>query len=164
MTFETKYFYSQDGARWSDLQPVDPETATRCTRIKGQLSGDAAKNFEIEEKDPHAPLETADGEEEPKPLLFQIPELSVLRYRVDSITAATSVIPTVSHGRPSRWETAGAGVALLTLLLRQLLRWATKVSTADKLTQVTLGAWHRLLGFSVASLEWGLLRAVGDCV
>ncbi|GLI64377.1 hypothetical protein VaNZ11_007641 [Volvox africanus] len=95
VTYETKYFYSQDGARWSDLQPVDAETAARCTRIKGQLSGDAAKNYELEEKDPNAPA-PAEGEEEPKPLVFQIPELSVLRYRVDSITAATSVIPTDS--------------------------------------------------------------------
>ncbi len=94
VTYETKYFYSQDGARWSDLQPVDAETATRCARIKGYLSGDAAKNYELEEKDPNAP-EPAEGEDEVKPLVFQVPELSVLRYRVDSITGATSVIPTV---------------------------------------------------------------------
>ncbi|GLC40331.1 Radial spoke head protein 9 [Pleodorina starrii] len=97
-TYETKYFYSQDGARWSDLQPVDPDTAVRCARIKGQLSGDAAKNYELTEKDPNAPepVEGEEQEKEPEPLVFQISELSVLRYRVDSITAATSVIPTDS--------------------------------------------------------------------
>ncbi|KAG2440765.1 hypothetical protein HXX76_003621 [Chlamydomonas incerta] len=94
--YETKYFYSQDGARWSDLQPVDSETATRCARIKGMLSGDPAKNYELEEKDPNAPEPSPEAEEEVKPLVFQIPELAVLRCRVDAIAAATSVIPTDS--------------------------------------------------------------------
>ncbi len=93
MTYETKYFYSQDGARWSDLQPVDAETVKRAGRIKGQLSGDPAKNYELEEKDLNAPPPGEDEEE--KKLVFQIPELSVLRYRVDSIVSATSIIPTV---------------------------------------------------------------------
>lgn len=92
VVYESKFFYSQDGARWSDLGPVDRETASRCTRIKGQLSGDPAKNYELEEKDPNAPPQGEDGEE-PKPLVVQIPELAALRVRVDEISAATSVIP-----------------------------------------------------------------------
>uniref|UniRef100_A0A7S0V3D7 Radial spoke head protein 9 homolog n=1 Tax=Polytomella parva TaxID=51329 RepID=A0A7S0V3D7_9CHLO len=90
---ETKYYYSQDGVRWSDLQSIDGDTSTRSAKIRGQLSGDPSKNYELEERDPNAP-EKADGtEEEPKNIVFQIPELSVLRFRVDSINNSTGVIP-----------------------------------------------------------------------
>lgn len=124
VTYETKYFYSQDGARWSDLQPVDSETVKRAGRIKGQLSGDPAKNYELEEKDLNAPPPGEDEEE--RKLVFQIPELSVLRYRVDSIVSATSIIPTVGaahccgagfqlgSGPRSHWKLEDRGRHVLT--------------------------------------------------
>lgn len=31
---QAKYYYSQDGVKWSDLQPVDEATAARCAKIK----------------------------------------------------------------------------------------------------------------------------------
>jgi hypothetical protein len=135
-TYESKFYFSQDGAKWADLPPVAAETAVRAARVKGQLSGgaqlpggpfqrflalrlssdvwsasphtrrvpalvvacppgDPAKNFELEEKDPAAPP-PAEGEED-KGTVVQVPELAVLRTRVDAIGADTSVVPTVRH-------------------------------------------------------------------
>jgi len=95
VSLQSHYYYSQDGVKWVDLLPVDAETALRAARIKETLSGDPAKAFEVQEDDPNA-APAAPGEEageEPKKLTFAIPELAVLRLRVDNITAVTSVVP-----------------------------------------------------------------------
>ncbi|KXZ53946.1 hypothetical protein GPECTOR_6g864 [Gonium pectorale] len=185
VTYETKYFYSQDGARWSDLQPVDGETAVRAARIKGQLSGDAAKNYELEEKDPNAPEPSPDADEEVKPLVFQIPELSVLRYRVDSITAATSIIPTNSTivnaasqvvpnrlfaGCPypeklesyaHRTAQPGSGVTLANDLRGT---WAVQYDAFKGVAQVRSLLWPGYFFYYAANeLTWGALY-VGDGV
>lgn len=36
---DVKYFYSQDGFKWVDLAPVDPETEERAKTLRTQLSG-----------------------------------------------------------------------------------------------------------------------------
>mmetsp|Transcript_3866 Transcript_3866/g.8287 ORF Transcript_3866/g.8287 Transcript_3866/m.8287 type:complete len:276 (+) Transcript_3866:155-982(+) len=100
VVFEAKYFYSQDGVKWVDLQAVDAETAVRAGTIRSILSGDATKLFEVQEDDPNAPPPPAEGEEEaageeegPKKLVFQIPELAILRVMIDSINATCGVVP-----------------------------------------------------------------------
>lgn len=104
VNFQAKYYYSQDGVKWNDLQAISLETDSRAARINGVLSGDPTKPYDVEEADPNAvppppPEEGAEGgepPEEPKPLVFRILELEVLRCRIDAINAATGVIPTGS--------------------------------------------------------------------
>eukprot|EP00798_Chlamydomonas_sp_ICE-L_P025360 gene25360-11022_t len=98
--FDAKYFYSQDGVKWVDLQAVDAETSKRASTIRTLLMGDPSKVHEIQEDDPNAPRpavgedgEPIPDEEGPKKLAFQIPELAVLRTKIDSINATCGVIP-----------------------------------------------------------------------
>ncbi|KAG2496768.1 hypothetical protein HYH03_005176 [Edaphochlamys debaryana] len=184
--FETKYFYSQDGARWSDLQPVDAATADRCAKVGGSLSGDPAKNYELQEPNPAAPA-AADGAEaeEPAPLIFQIPELAVLRYRVDSVVKATSIIPTnatilnaASQVVPNRLfagcafpeklesyqhRTAlpGSGVTLSNDLRGT---WAVQYDAFKGVAQVRSLLWPGyFFYYSANELTWGALYAGDGC-
>jgi radial spoke head protein 9 len=94
---DRKYFYSQDGAKWVDLQAIDAQTTERASTISTILVGDVAKQYEV--ADPAAPS-PAEGEDAPKG--FVVPELAVLRARVDAINAACGVEPagsTVTNGQ-----------------------------------------------------------------
>ncbi|KAJ9528417.1 hypothetical protein QJQ45_020296 [Haematococcus lacustris] len=92
--FESKYYYSQDGVKWIDLVAVDTQTASIAERIKAALSGDPSKIHELVEKDPNPPPPNPDEEAEPpKPLVYTLTELALLRQRIDSIAATTGVIP-----------------------------------------------------------------------
>lgn len=93
--FDTKYYYSTDGVKWVDLQAIDSETALRAATVSSILIGDPAKNYEVQEDDPDAPAASVpeDAEGGPRKLTFQIPELAVLRYRIDSINASCGIIP-----------------------------------------------------------------------
>jgi radial spoke head protein 9 len=97
VNLDAKYYYSQDCIKWLDLQPIDMETADRAARIRTQLSGDASKVYPLEEKDPNAPP-PAEGEEAepPKPLVFEISELQLLKFELDSINTSCGIIPTGS--------------------------------------------------------------------
>jgi hypothetical protein len=79
--------------------------ATQTHQIRSMLSGDASKVYEITEDDPNQPPpvigedgEVVPDEEGPKKLVFQIPELAVLRLMIDSINSACGVVPVVSGG------------------------------------------------------------------
>lgn len=94
--FDTKYYYSLDGVKWVDLQAIDSETALRASTVSTILVGDPAKSYEVQEDDPDAPPPPAEGETEGegvKKLVFQVPELAVLRNRIDSINASCGLIP-----------------------------------------------------------------------
>ncbi len=102
--WDAKYYFSQDGVKWADLVAIDSPTASKADKVKALLSGDPSKVFELEEKDPQAAAavaasaaegEAAGGEEGPKPIIIQVPELALLRHRIDSINAATGVVPVV---------------------------------------------------------------------
>lgn len=100
---DAKYFYSIDGVKWVDLQAVDSETSARAATIDSILVGDAAKAYEITEVDPNAPAAPAEGEERDEmfgKLVIQVPEVAVLRQRVDSINAACGVVP-VNSSQPN---------------------------------------------------------------
>jgi hypothetical protein len=43
VTFEAKYYYSQDGVKWVDLVAVNSETASKADKIRSILSGDPSK-------------------------------------------------------------------------------------------------------------------------
>lgn len=97
---DKKYFYSQDGVKWVDLQAIDSTTADRAAKVTSILTGDVAKQYIIFEEDPNAPAappagEEGGGEEEgaPKGKEYQLPELAVLRTRIDAINAACGVQP-----------------------------------------------------------------------
>jgi len=101
---DAKYYYSLDGVKWVDLQAVDGETASRAGTIAAILVGDPTKAYEVSEVDPNQPPKPV-GEEEgggggedegPKMLVFQIPELAVLRHRLDTINSTCGVIPVSS--------------------------------------------------------------------
>jgi radial spoke head protein 9 len=101
---DAKYYYSLDGVKWVDLQAVNGETASRAGTIAAILVGDPTKAYEVSEVDPNQPPKPV-GEEEgggggedegPKMLVFQIPELAVLRHRLDTINSTCGVIPVVS--------------------------------------------------------------------
>lgn len=100
MQFDTKYYYSLDGVKWVDLQAIDSDTAQRAGTITSILVGDPAKSYEVTEDDPNAPPAPAEGEGEgegPKKLVLQVPEVAVLRSRIDAINASCGVIPVVSR-------------------------------------------------------------------
>lgn len=50
--------------------------------------------YDIEEKDPNAPP-PAEGEEPPAPIVVQVPELAVVKLRIDMINDSTGVMPVV---------------------------------------------------------------------
>lgn len=85
---DRKYFYSQDGAKWVDLQAIDSATSERAASISTILISDVAKQYEV--ADPNAPP-PAEGEEASKG--FVIPELAVLRQRVDAVNSACGIEP-----------------------------------------------------------------------
>ena len=85
---DRKYFYSQDGAKWVDLQAIDAATTDRAATITTILIGDLAKQYEVADSNAPAP---AEGEDAPKG--FVIPELAVLRQRVDAVNASCGVEP-----------------------------------------------------------------------
>ncbi len=94
--FDSKYYYSQDAVKWVDLQAIDNDTTARAARVTSMLLGDPAKNYEVLEDDDTS-TQPAEGEETggKKQLAFQVPELAVLRTRVDDINASCGVIPVV---------------------------------------------------------------------
>ncbi|KAF5827522.1 radial spoke protein 9 [Dunaliella salina] len=94
--FDAKYYYSQDGVRWVDLVAVDDETKSKAGKIQSILSGDPAKVYDIEEKDSNQPPPPDEGEEAgepPAPVIVQVPELAVLKHRIDTINDSTGVLP-----------------------------------------------------------------------
>lgn len=98
--FDAKYFYSQDGVKWVDLQAVDQQTAERASQIRSMLSGDPSKVYEISEDDPSQPDAPLGEDGQPMPeqagakkLVFQVPELAVLRLMIDCINAECGVTP-----------------------------------------------------------------------
>ena len=48
-----KYCFSQDGAKWIDLETISPEVASKAATVTGMLSGEPAKAYKIQE--PGAP-------------------------------------------------------------------------------------------------------------
>lgn len=93
--FETKYYYSQDGVKWLDLQANEAATSARAFKIKAQLRGDPSQVYTVEEKnEAAAKLVEGEGEEPPAPSVFELTELQVLRARIEDINSQTGVVPT----------------------------------------------------------------------
>mmetsp|Transcript_76183 Transcript_76183/g.154405 ORF Transcript_76183/g.154405 Transcript_76183/m.154405 type:complete len:277 (+) Transcript_76183:132-962(+) len=100
VTYDSKFYFSVDAVKWVDLPAIDDETSKRAATIDSILTGDVAKAYEVQEDDPNAPPAPAEGEEPPadgedgpKKLTFSIPELAVLRQRIDAINSACGVVP-----------------------------------------------------------------------
>eukprot|EP00955_Chlamydomonas_euryale_P031310 329107-Chlamydomonas_euryale.AAC.26 len=119
ITVDSKFYYSIDGVKWMDLPAIDGATASRAANINALLAGDAAKAYHVEED---GPIQTASGEDTKDPaaepgegervetkLTFSIPELAVLRQRVDAINTACGVIPVVRRGGPSHCHLEAQG-------------------------------------------------------
>lgn len=56
--------------------------------------------FDIEEKDPNQPPPPGEDEEPaepPPPIIVQVPELAILKHRIDLINESTGVTPVVSY-------------------------------------------------------------------
>ena len=55
--------------------------------------------YDTEEKDPNPPPPPEEGQEEqtepPPPIVVQVPELAVLKHRIDQINESTGVMPVV---------------------------------------------------------------------
>jgi len=112
---DEKIYYSQDGVKWLDLAPVDPETYARALTIPGFLHGDPGHVYVVEEPapepepvpEPEKPEGEVEGEEAaapaaeeeveppepPEPLRFDISESSRLRTMIENISSGTSVTP-----------------------------------------------------------------------
>ena len=78
---ESRFFYSQDGVAWSDLEPVaSEEDKARILSITGWLSGTPATTHTVEEPvpAPEPPKEGEEAAEPPEPLKFEYTELQRL--------------------------------------------------------------------------------------
>ncbi|KAG1679524.1 hypothetical protein FOA52_011125 [Chlamydomonas sp. UWO 241] len=104
VTYDSKFYYSVDGVKWVDLPSLDGATSRRAGTIDSILTGDVAKGNEVTEDNPNAPppVEAVEGEAEPAApegeeipakLTFSIPELAVLRFRIDAVNEACGVVP-----------------------------------------------------------------------
>lgn len=93
---ESRLFYSQDGATWSDLEPVTgDEDIARISGISGWLSGTPATTYTVEEPVPAPePVEGEEAAEPPEPLTFEYTELQRL-YLI-----AFSIIDEVFYVQP----------------------------------------------------------------
>ena len=78
-------------------QAINDETAKRAATIVSVLTGNNTHAFTVTELDPVQPPPPAEGEpdEGPKMLEIAVPELAVLRVRLDSVNATCGVIPVV---------------------------------------------------------------------
>ncbi|KAI8462338.1 MAG: radial spoke protein 9 [Monoraphidium minutum] len=96
VTFEPKVFFSQDGIRWADLPPLQPEVAARAARVRTMLTGDPAFQCGAGERDdPAAPGEAAgagDGEDGGG-AKSTVTEAQRLRGMVDAINELAAVQP-----------------------------------------------------------------------
>lgn len=100
-----KYYYSQDGVNWLDLEKVSEEQMEKAGKLDGVwLTGDAAHSFTVYEPQPlpePVPVEVAEGEEPPEPepveplpdLEFPVSELEYLYFLVRSVDLAAFVLP-----------------------------------------------------------------------
>lgn len=78
--------------RWSDLPSVDQDTASRCARLRTQLTGDPAYQYAVEDSATQAAADPdSDGT---KPT---VSEVQRLRCMIDSVNGATAVQPKVSN-------------------------------------------------------------------
>ena len=79
-------------------QAINEETAKRAATISSILTGNNTHAFTVTELDPVQPPPPAEGEpdEGPKMLEIAVPELAVLRVRLDNINSTCGVIPVVS--------------------------------------------------------------------
>jgi hypothetical protein len=77
--------------RWSDLSTVDADTAAKAAQLRTQLTGDSAHQYSTEGATGHqaAEYEAGDGSK------AVVTEVQRLRYMIDSINTATSVLPKV---------------------------------------------------------------------
>mmetsp|Transcript_13836 Transcript_13836/g.34795 ORF Transcript_13836/g.34795 Transcript_13836/m.34795 type:complete len:272 (+) Transcript_13836:113-928(+) len=94
--YESKYYYTQDGIRWVDLETeVSPEDVERCRKLVSPLSGDPSQVYTVEEPAPAppAPEEGSEPAEPPAPLVFELGELQRIKVMINDISEATSVMP-----------------------------------------------------------------------
>lgn len=80
--------------RWADLPKIGADTAARAAKLRTPLTGDAAHQYSVE--DPSGQQQPADDDtaEASKNV---VTEVQRLRYMIDSINAATAVLPKVSR-------------------------------------------------------------------
>lgn len=92
VSFEAKFYFSQDGAKWADLPTVDADTAARAVKLRLQLSGDPAFQYTVDDAAAGtvAPEPAADGEDNGK---YVVTEVQRLRCIIDSVNSATAVQP-----------------------------------------------------------------------
>lgn len=81
------------GCRWADLPAVDADTAARAAKLRMQLTGDSAHQYTPgEEPSAQQPAEDDLGDANSR---NAVSEVQRLRYMIDSINAATAVLPKV---------------------------------------------------------------------
>lgn len=88
-SFESKYYFSQDGIRWADLPALSADTTSRAAKLRTLLTGDSAHQYNVEGSTEHQP-----AEEEPADASNEtVSEVQRLRYMIDSINASAAVLP-----------------------------------------------------------------------
>lgn len=78
--------------RWADLPKVDADTAARAAKLRTQLTGDAAHQYSVEDPSGQQQAAEDDAAEGSKNM---VTEVQRLRCMIDSINAATAVLPKV---------------------------------------------------------------------
>lgn len=80
--------------RWADLPKIGADTAARAAKLRTPLTGDAAHQYSVE--DPSGQQQPAD-DDAAEASKNMVTEVQRLRYMIDSINAATAVLPKVSR-------------------------------------------------------------------
>jgi len=100
-----KYYYSQDGVNWLDLEKPSAEQMQKAVKLEGWLTGDPAHTFTVYEPqplpEPEPVPEVAEGEEPPAPvepeplpdLEFPVSELEYLYCTVAAIDFSAFAMP-----------------------------------------------------------------------
>lgn len=77
--------------RWADLPALDADTTARAAKLRTQLTGDSAHQYSAEDPSGQQQAEDESGEGSKN----AVTEVQRLRYMIDSINAATAVLPKV---------------------------------------------------------------------
>ena len=79
--------------RWADLPTVDADTSAHAAKLHMQLTGDSAHQYSVDEgAEAQQQAQDDAGDSSSKVV---VTEVQRLRYMIDSINAATAVLPKV---------------------------------------------------------------------